>query len=92
MKREPVAIINAVITAIQALIPLLLAFGITHITQDQSAAISSAVIAGGGLIATILGRSLVTPLCDPKDNEARCLKAYRADSPTTAATMPAAIA
>ena len=75
MKREPVAIINAVITAIQALIPLLLAFGITHITKDQSAAISSAVVAFGGLLGTFLGRSLVTSVADPKDNEARSLKA-----------------
>ena len=76
MKREPVAIINAVITAIQALIPLLLAFGITHITKDQSAAISSAVVAFGGLLGTFLGRSFVTPVADPRDNEARSLKAY----------------
>jgi len=74
MKREPVVIINAVVTAIQALIPLLLAFGLTHITTDQSAAISSAAVALGGLIGTIWGRSLVTPVADPKDHEGRSLQ------------------
>jgi hypothetical protein len=75
MKREPIAIINAVVTAIQALIPLLLAFGIANITKDQSAALSSAVVAWGGLLGTFLGRSLVSPVADPKDNEGRSLKA-----------------
>ena len=73
MKREPVALINAVVTAIQASIPLLLAFGITHMTKDQSAAISSAAIAWGGLLGTFLGRGLVTPVADPKDNEGKSL-------------------
>jgi phosphotransferase system glucose/maltose/N-acetylglucosamine-specific IIC component len=75
MKREPIAIINAVVTAIQALMPLLLAFGIAQITKEQGAAISSAVVAWGGLLGTFLGRNLVTPLADPKDNENRSLKA-----------------
>ena len=75
MKREPIAIVNALVTAVQALIPLLLAFGIVHITKEQSAAISSAVVAWGGLLGTFLGRNLVTPVADPKDNEGRSLKA-----------------
>ena len=74
MRREPIAIINAIVTAIQALIPLLLAFGITQITKEQSAAISAAVVAWGGLLGTFLGRNLVTPVGDPSDNEGRSLK------------------
>jgi hypothetical protein len=81
MKREPVVIINAVVTAIQASIPLLLAFGIAHMTQEQGAAISSAVVAWGGLLATLLGRNLVTPVAYPKDNEGRSLRADQLDQP-----------
>jgi hypothetical protein len=75
MKREPVVIINAVVTAIQASIPLVLAFGIAHMTREEGAAISSAVVAWGGLLATFLGRSLVTPVAYPKDHEGRSLRA-----------------
>lgn len=75
MKREPIAIINAIVTAIQALIPLLIAFGITEITKEQSGAITSAVVAWGGLVGTFLGRNLVTPVADPKDSQGRSLKA-----------------
>ena len=81
MKREPVAIINAVVTAIQALIPLLLAFGIAKMSPEQSGAISSAVVAFGGLLGTFLGRNLVTPVAYPKDNEGRSLRADQLDQP-----------
>lgn len=73
MKREPISIINAIATAIQASIPLLLAFGIAKITKEQSAAIASAIIAWGGLLATFLGRNLVTPVADPRDGDGRSL-------------------
>ncbi len=73
MNREPIAIVNAIVTAIQALIPLLLAFGIVQITKEQSGAISSAVVAWAGLVGTLLGRNLVTPVADPKNNEGRSL-------------------
>ena len=73
MKREPISTINAIVTAIQATIPLLLAFGIATISKEQSAAITSAVVAWGGLLGTFLGRNLVTPVADPKDNEGRSL-------------------
>jgi phosphotransferase system glucose/maltose/N-acetylglucosamine-specific IIC component len=82
MRREPVVIINAVVTAIQASIPLVLAFGIAHMTQEEGAAISSAVVAWGGLLATFLGRNLVTPVAYPKDHEGRSL---RADAASTSA-------
>jgi phosphotransferase system glucose/maltose/N-acetylglucosamine-specific IIC component len=80
MKREPVVIINAVVTAIQASIPLVLAFGIAHMTREEGAAISSAVVAWGGLLATFLGRSLVTPVAYPKDHEGRSLRAGAAST------------
>jgi hypothetical protein len=69
MKREPVVIINAVVTAIQ----VLLAFGIAHMSPEQSGAISAAVVAWGSLLGTLLGRNLVTPVAYPKDNEGRLL-------------------
>jgi hypothetical protein len=81
MKREPVVIINAVVTGIQASIPLLLAFGVAHMTQEEGAAISSAVVAWGGLLATFLGRNLVTPVAYPKDDEGRSLRADQLDQP-----------
>ena len=43
-----------------------------------SAAINSAAVALGGLIGTFLGRSLVTPVADPKDHEARSLTVVNA--------------
>ena len=84
MKREPVAIINAVVTAIQASIPLLLAFGIAHMTQAEGAAIGSAVVAWGGLLGTLLSRNLVTPVAYPKDHEGRLLGADQLDQPRNA--------
>jgi len=76
MTREPIAIINAVVTAVQALIPLVLAFGVVQLTKEQSGAISAAIVAWGGLLGTVVGRNLVTPLADPKDNEGKSLKAH----------------
>lgn len=73
MKREPIAIINAIVTAIQVLISLLLAFGIAEFSKEQTASVTSAVIAWGGLLGTFLGRNLVTPVADPKDNDGKPL-------------------
>ena len=74
MKREPIALISSVVTLVQASIPLLLAFGIIQLTKEQTGAITSAVVAWGGLLGTVLGRNLVTPVADPKNNEGRPLK------------------
>jgi hypothetical protein len=73
MKREPISTINAIVTVIQATIALLLAFGISKITKEQSATITAAVVAWGGLLGTFLGRNRVTPVDDPRDNEGRLL-------------------
>lgn len=73
MKREPISIINAIVTVIQATIPLLLAFGIAEITKEQSAAITTAVVSWGGLLGTFIGRTRVTPVADPRDDEGRPL-------------------
>lgn len=74
MKREPIAVINAIVTFAQALIPLLLAFGVFQLTKEQSGAITSAVVAWGGLMGTVLGRNLVTPVADPRNNDGKPLK------------------
>jgi len=74
MKREPIAVINSIVTFVQALIPLLLAFGLFQLTKEQTGAITSAVVAWGGLMGTLLGRNLVTPVADPKNNEGKPLR------------------
>jgi hypothetical protein len=74
MHREPIAIINAVVTGIQTLIPIVVAFGISEITKEQSAAIISGVAAWGGLLGTFIGRNLVTPVTDPRDSDGKSLK------------------
>jgi hypothetical protein len=77
MKREPVVIINSVVTAIQVTIPVLLAFGIAHMTPEQSGVINTALVGWGGLLGTVLGRNLVTPVAYPKDHEGRLLSQGR---------------
>src|SRR6266436_6040105 len=75
MKREPITLISSVVTLVQALIPLLLAFGLVQLTKEQTGAITSAVVAWGGLLGTVFGRNLVTPVADTKDNQGKPLKA-----------------
>ncbi len=69
MKREPIAIINAIMTAVQASIPLLVAFGLVQLSREQSGAITSAVVAWAGLVGTVVTRNLVTPVADPKNDD-----------------------
>jgi hypothetical protein len=73
MNREPIAIINAAVAAIQASIPLVLAFGIVELAKEQSGAITAAIAAWAGLVGTVIGRSLVTPVADPRDGEGKRL-------------------
>jgi hypothetical protein len=73
MAREPIALINAAVAAIQASIPLLVAFGLVQLSREQSGAITSAVAAWAGLVGTYVARSLVTPVANPKDNDGRSL-------------------
>lgn len=72
MKREPVAIVNAIIAVIEALIALLVAFGL-DLTAEQVGAIMAFVAAVGGLIGILIVRPRVTPVADPRDKAGRRL-------------------
>jgi len=58
MDREPVAIINSVTAAIQAVIVAFVAFGL-DLSSDQIGAIMGAVIAVGAVVQTIMARNRV---------------------------------
>ncbi len=66
------AIVNAVITVIEAGLALLVAFGL-DLTPGQVGAVMAFVVALGGLIGTFVVRSRVTSLADPRDREGRRL-------------------
>lgn len=66
MKREPVAIINAVIALIEAGIAVAVGFGLDW-SGEQVALVMAAVVALGTVIKTILVREQVTPLADPRN-------------------------
>jgi uncharacterized membrane protein YkgB len=59
MKREPVAIVSAIIAVIETLIALLVAFGL-KLTGEQVGAIMAFVTAVGGLISILIVRPRVT--------------------------------
>lgn len=60
MKREPVAIVSAIIAVIEALIALLVPFGL-QLTGQQVGAIMAFVTAVGGLISILILRPRVIP-------------------------------
>ena len=66
MKREPVAIINAIIALIEAGIAVAVGFGLDW-SGEQVALVMAAVVALGTVIKTILVREQVTPLADPRN-------------------------
>ena len=67
--REPVAIIGAMVALIEAVIGLLIAFGV-DMTAEQSQAIIAVAIAAGPVIGLLLNllfvRPRVTPVADPR--------------------------
>ena len=78
MKREPVAIITAIVAVIEAGIALILAFGI-QLTNEQIGAIFAFVAAVGGVIEILIIRPQVTPIADPRDNDGNTLRAVPSD-------------
>ena len=70
--REPVAIIGAIVALIEAVVGLLIAFGI-DLSAEQSQAIIAVAIAAGPVIGLILNlifvRARVTPVADPRTEE-----------------------
>lgn len=57
---EPIVIINSVMTVIQAVIVMLVAFGL-DISEEQKGSIIAVSVAIGGIITALYGRSQVTP-------------------------------
>ena len=72
LRREPVAVANAVAALIEAGIIVAVTFG-ADITPEQTAAIGAFVVVAGQTVATLVGRSKVTPLNEPRDGEGRYL-------------------
>lgn len=68
MKREPIAIINGATAAVEALIALLVGFGLDW-TAEQVALVMTVVIAVANVAKTWYGRSQVTPVDDPRNDE-----------------------
>lgn len=73
IKREPLAIINTVTTLITAAIMLLVAFGLP-MTKEQAGALITFIGAVAALAATLVVRTRVTPVADPKNNDNHPLK------------------
>jgi uncharacterized membrane protein YkgB len=72
--REPVAVTNAILGIIQALLGLLVAFGIWKLTAEQIAAIMTISAAVFTLVNVLIVRPQVTPLIDPRDAQNRSLR------------------
>lgn len=68
MTNEPVAVITAVIALVSAIVALLPLFGVP-LTAEQAAGIMAVVVAAGGVVSTLLIRSQVTPVANPRDND-----------------------
>ena len=60
LQTEPVAIIAAITTLVEAIIATLPLFGVP-LTVEQQAALMAVVIAVGGVVSAVLARPLVTP-------------------------------
>lgn len=74
LTNEPVAVITAVTTLIEAIIALLPLFGVP-LTVEQQAALMAVVVALAGVVSAVWTRSLVTPVANPRDNDGNPLKA-----------------
>ena len=74
MRREPVAIINALVAVVEALIALYVGFYDPDWTKEQIATLMAVVIAIAEFFKTLIVRSKVTPIANPRDKEGRRLK------------------
>ena len=66
MKREPVALINAIVGVVEAFIALTAGFGWFNIHWDAQrlGLVMAIVVALGTLAKTLLARNLVTPIAN----------------------------
>jgi hypothetical protein len=65
MTREPVAVINSLVTLVEAGISFGVGFGL-KLSAEQVAAIMAVVVALGNLVKTVWARGQVTPVSDPR--------------------------
>lgn len=72
MKVEPVAVINCLITLIEAVLALAVGFGLNW-TPEQVGLVMAVVVAFSSLITTLWTRSQVTPVANPHDNDGQRL-------------------
>lgn len=72
MTLEPVAIINSLITIVEASIALAVAFGLEW-NNKQVAVVMAVVVAVGNFVKTIWARGQVTPVAAPRDNKGTTL-------------------
>ena len=68
MRREPLLKKGLVLSAVAASLTLIVAFGVP-LSAEQRVAIIGFVGAWLPIIAALIGRSDVTPVNDPRDNE-----------------------
>jgi arginine exporter protein ArgO len=80
MKTEPIAIIAAITGLIEAVIALMPLFGV-GLTIEQQAGLMAVVVAAGSVVSAVWGRSLVTPVANPRDNDGNPLKADQVMAP-----------
>lgn len=64
--REPVAVITAVTTLIEAAIALAVGFGL-DLKPEQVALLMAVIVAAGNLVNTLWARAHVTPVASPTD-------------------------
>lgn len=69
---RPVLIVGAIVTAINAVLPLVTAFGFGW-TGEQVAAVSAAVAALSTVVGALYAQTQVTPLSDPVTNAGTAL-------------------
>jgi hypothetical protein len=65
IQREPVLVIGLLVTMVETAIALGVSFGLGF-TPDQVGTIMAFVIATGNLMATLISRSQVTPVSNPR--------------------------
>ena len=71
--REPLAIITAIVTVVEMLLPMLVVLNVFMLSAEQIAAIMAFVVAIGGLAVVLFVRPRVTPVADPRTNDGTTL-------------------
>ena len=70
--REPVAVINAIVTIVEAAIALAVGLG-WDLTAEQVGLFMAVVVAIGNLVKILWARNQVTPVSDPRSNDGKPL-------------------